>query len=114
MIYKKMLAYELTKQFNDERSAKKAQEEFETRFQKGKLQDADLTEKPIFLFDKESVLIDDLVTLGLAVSKSEARRFIEQKAVRINDELASDPKQHIEKKPGDIFKVGRKAVRIIS
>jgi len=112
MVYKKMLAFELTKQFNSESDAENAQKEFETRFQKGELVEAHLPHTSITVFASGSVITDDLITLNLASSKSEARRLIEQKAVKHNNRLVSDPKEQIEKNAGDIFQVGRKAVKI--
>lgn len=108
MTYKKQLAFELTKQLNSEKEAKAAQEEFETRFQEGKITRATLPTKTV-----ASVFILDVLTeTGLASSKSEAKRLIDQRAVRVNTNTIENTKdQSI--KPGDILEVGRKAVKII-
>jgi tyrosyl-tRNA synthetase len=113
MVYKKMLAFELTKQFNNVSDAENAQKEFETRFQKGELVDAELPHKSLKIFASDSVVVDDLVALGIASSKSEARRLIEQKAVKFNGRLITDTRERIEKRSNDIFQVGRKAVKIV-
>jgi len=112
MVIKKELAHMIVTELHSKELADTAQKEFETRFQKGTLIDADLPVKRVNSFAADSVIMDDLVTAGLAGSKSDARRLIEQKAVKINDVLITDPKQHVDKKQGDIFQVGRKAVKI--
>jgi len=53
------------------------------------------------------------VLSGLAPSKSEAKRLVEQKAVQLNNTLVGAYHETVVFKPGDnVFKVGRKAVRI--
>lgn len=112
MTFKKRLALELTTQFNDETSAKIAQSEFETRFQKGNLKQADLPTKPLEIFVHDVTVVDELVTAQLANSKSDARRLVEQHAVKINNILIASPKDKIKLKAGDIIQTGRKAVKI--
>jgi tyrosyl-tRNA synthetase len=111
MALKKRLAFALTAQLNDEKSAEAAQNEFETRFQKGDVQSANLPTVAIGMFDARQA-VDVLTTAGLAVSKSDARRLIEQKAAKINNVAISSPKDEIELKPDDVVQVGRKAVKI--
>ena len=56
---------------------------------------------------------DLLVCVGLAKSKSEARRLIDQGGVRINQQVISSWKEDVQMKSGDIVQVGkRKFVRI--
>ncbi len=52
-----------------------------------------------------------LVEVGLAKSKSEARRLIEQKGVRFNDDLQTEDSD-IHPKDGDLIKVGRRYIRL--
>lgn len=108
MKHKKKLAFELTKMLNSEEEAKKAQEEFEIRSQKGDLTHADLPTIKIDFTLKPEQLSSFLVSLGLAASKSEAKRLIEQKAVEWNGEVIE--KDSLSPKPasGDIIKVGKK------
>jgi tyrosyl-tRNA synthetase len=113
MVYKKMLALELTKQFNSEDEAAVAQKEFETRFQKGDLKEADLPTVSLTSFAANATTIDHLTALKLAQSNSDARRLVEQKAVSLNGTLIELPKKEFQFKDGDIFKAGRKAVKII-
>ena len=105
MIFKKQLAFELAKQFNDESSAKVAQEEFETRFQKGDLASAELP-----TVKASGTLIDTLVSAAIAESNSAARRLINEHAVKVNGAVA-DVQTKIAS--GDIIKAGKKAAKII-
>jgi len=110
MIYKKQLAFELTKQFNSESDAKKAQQEFETRFQKGNVAEANL---PSFSAKSlDGSIIDVLVSIGISTSRSEAKRLVEQKAVKVNATVVTSVKDQAAIKAGDIIEIGRKAVKI--
>jgi tyrosyl-tRNA synthetase len=110
MTFKKKLAHTLTKQFNDRAKADVAQQSFETRFQHG---DAGNTELPTHSAPPASTtLVDALTFLTLATSKSEAKRLVEQKAVRVNGILVDDPKHETKLSAGDLVEVGRKAVKI--
>lgn len=104
MVFKKQLAFDLTRQFNDEVSAKRAQEEFETRFQKG-----DLGKATLPTIGEGGTLIETLVRSGIAESNSQARRLIDQKAVKIHDTSVA---VHYIPKTGDIIKAGKKGVKI--
>jgi len=108
MTFKKQLAFELTKQFNTTKDAESAQKEFETRFQKGDVDKADLAEKSV---TSDSIL-DALLEVGLASSKSEAKRQIEQHAVRVDGQTITDFRKATAFKSGATIVVGRKAVRI--
>jgi tyrosyl-tRNA synthetase len=112
MVYKKMLALELTKQFNSEIEANEAQKEFETRFQKGNLNEADLPSISLTTLPSPGGTIDYLTALEFATSNSDARRLVAQGAVSLNDVVIVNPKEIITVKVNDIFKVGRKAVKI--
>lgn len=84
---KMKLAYEVVSLFYNEEQAKEAQEAFVSLFQKGDIPD----EMPEYAAkDGESVL-DVLVSAGLVSSKSEGRRLISQRGVRLNGEVLSDP-----------------------
>lgn len=114
MTFKKRLALELTKQFNSQEEAVAAQTEFETRFQKGKVAEADLPVVSLNSLKTASTAPDVLVAFGLTSSKSEAKRLIEQKAVRVNGTVVTGSKDPLLLKKGDTIEVGRKAVRIKS
>lgn len=104
MVFKKQLAFELTKQFNDEVSAQSAQETFEQIFQKGNVVGADI---PTFETSQSDWSpIDLLVATKLATSKSEAKRLIEQGGVELNGAWCQAA--NISLKNNDIIKVGKK------
>lgn len=108
--FKKKLAYELTKQFNSDKEAENAQKEFETRFQKGNVGEADLPSVRV----SSRLITDVLIEANIASSKSEAKRLVEQKAVKLNGSVVSDVKAELHLKSGDILEVGRKAVKIVT
>ncbi|MBI5619750.1 tyrosine--tRNA ligase [Candidatus Gottesmanbacteria bacterium] len=112
MAFKKQLAFELTKQFNDDASAKIAQKEFETRFQNRNVSQASLPLVSNAALPSGATVADAIVAFGLASSKSEAKRLIEQNAVKRNGLLVTIPKEFTKFKPGEILEVGRKAVKI--
>ncbi len=111
MTFKKQLAFELTKQFNDETAAQRAQEEFETRFQKGQLSESTLPELSVSDLSSALTVSNALVVSTIAKSMSDARRLISTQAVFQNDQLVDSPKTSV--KTGDIIKAGRKAVKIV-
>ncbi len=93
MIFKKELAYELTKMLNSEEHAKKAAENFESVFSRKELP-SEIKEMKVESGDLLSVLIET----GLASSKSSARRLIEQGAVKIDSDIATDPSFVVDKR----------------
>ncbi len=114
MVFKKRLAYELTKMLNSEESAKTAQSAFEQRFQKGNVSDVALPELSLASLPISGTAIEYMVAVQLAKSNSDARRLIEQKAFKRNDVVITNPKEELHVVAGDIFQAGRKAVKIIS
>ncbi|MDR3646497.1 MAG: tyrosine--tRNA ligase [Candidatus Babeliales bacterium] len=103
---KKHMAYEILKKFWSETDANIGQEYFENIFQKKEYSAAQEvilpadTANPIWI-------VDLLRLLDAIKTSSEAKRLIEEKAVRINDDIISDFKAQIECKPGMIIKVGK-------
>lgn len=114
MTFKKLLAFELTRQLNSEEDAVRAQEEFETRFQKGNVSQSALPEISLTSLKTVHTAPEVLVSFGLAASKSEAKRLVDQNAVKINGDTLASSKESLKLKPGDIIEVGRKAVKIKS
>lgn len=106
MTFKKQLAFELTKQLNDENSARRAQEEFETVHQKG---ESVSVSAPVFETKQtEWNIIDLLVATNQVTSKSEARRLVEQKAIEINGVNPPAGGLNAKLRDGDIIKIGKK------
>jgi len=107
---KKKLARTLVAKFYDEKEAAAADQEFEAIFAKGELpQDIPLR----VLKQKKMNIIDLLVETGLLASKSEARRVIQQKGVKIDDQIVTDEKQIVSLELEQVLKVGkRKFIRV--
>lgn len=58
---------------------------------------------------EKMVLVDVMVKIGFANSKSEARRLIEQRAVKVNHKVETDPKRELEiPEYGMALKVGKR------
>ena len=84
---KKELALRVTEEITSEEDALKGQKYFEEVFQKK--EDSEIIEEKT-VAQKEISITDLLVEVGFAISKSSARRLIEQGAVKINNEKAND------------------------
>lgn len=108
--FKKQLALEIVKELNDEKQALNSQKYFEQTVQGKKLPD------DIHIFqsaNSKENLINLLVQTKLAVSRSEAKRVVEQGGVALNDKIIANPNETITPKDGDILRVGkRKFVKI--
>lgn len=100
------LAFVITKLYCGEEAAQHAQEEFIKVFQKKDLPD-EIEEKE-WPGEENQPLPSLLVALGLASSTSEARRSIEQGAVKINMEPFKEVKVEIKKESGMIIQVGKR------
>ncbi len=79
---KMKLAHEITSIFYGDDSALKAEEAFVKLFQQKEIPD----EMPEFKLPEDATVVDVLLRAKLASSKSEARRLIEQKGVRLDGE----------------------------
>ncbi len=114
MTLKKQLAHRMVTELHSQPAADLAQTEFETRFQKGRVADSRLPVVSLRTLKTRSTIADTLVAFGLLSSKSEAKRLVEQKAVKINGAVVSNPKDEPALRAGDTIEVGRKAVKIES
>lgn len=106
------LAEELITRFHDENAAKKAQESFIARFQKGTMPD-DIEE---FTLKSESDALPIGIILrqaGLVSSASEAIRMIKQGAVKIDGKRVEETKLMINKDFSAIFQVGKRRFKKI-
>lgn len=89
---KEILAFELTKMVHGEEEAKKAEEASKALFAGGG-DDSNMptsTITPDQLTDGGIGIMDLMVTCGLAGTKSEARRLVQQGGVSVNDEKVTD------------------------
>ncbi|MEW4370520.1 tyrosine--tRNA ligase [Paenibacillus kandeliae] len=104
------LAYTFVRMYHDEAAAEAAKNHFVTVFQQRALPD-DIQEVKIEadqLTDGTIGLIDLISLLGFAASKSDARRSIQQGAVKINEEKVDDVNAQITPAEGDIVQVGKR------
>lgn len=96
---KKQLAHEIVRMYHSEKEANDAQNEFESKFQKGNLPEN---------FDiniKEGISVIDAVTAQVE-SKSQAKRLLDQGAIEIDGKSTKDGSAIL--KNGQILKVGKK------
>ena len=101
---KRELARTIVKIYHSENLAKKAEETFDKIFIK-----KDIPEDiPEVKLDEDTLIVDVLTLYALATSKSEARRLIEQGAVKINDQKCIDRDQIIKKDESLVIKVGKR------
>jgi tyrosyl-tRNA synthetase len=102
---KEKLAKEIVKIYHGGEAAQKAAAEFERIFKEKKAP----SKIPTVKIKKNKIsILDLLVEIKLAGSKTEARRLITQKGVKINGEIKNDWKAVIAVKKGMIIQVGRR------
>jgi len=108
---KARLAREIVSIYHKEKAARKAEKEFNRIFKEKKLPEK-IPE--IEIKEKTLNILDLLVKTKLAPSKSEAKRLILQKGVKIDGKIESDWKRLIKIKKGQVIQVGkRKFIKII-
>ncbi|PUA35482.1 tyrosine--tRNA ligase [Paenibacillus elgii] len=112
---KMRLAYTFVRMYHGQQAAEEAQQHFVTVFQQRALPE-DIQEVALpqeALEDGKIRIVKLLVTLGLQSSGSEARRSVQQGAVKINEEKIDDPNAELVPQGGEIVQVGkRKFARI--
>ncbi len=102
---KARLAKKIVSLYHGERAAEKAAQAFARVFQEKKIPE----QMPVFKTSQSKLNILDLLkAAGLASSKSEGKRLVAQKGVRINDKICEDWKQDIALKPETIIQVGKR------
>ena len=83
---KMRLSHEIVSSFYSEPEAVKAEEEFIRLFQKHDRPD----EVEKYIFQPGQNVLDVMIATGLVASKSEGRRLLEQKGVRLDGEVLSE------------------------
>lgn len=108
MIFKKKLAFQITKDLHDEAEAKKAEEHFATAYQKGKIPE----EENMEILEVE--IISDKQFKISAYSNSEMRRLIQQGAVKTlpSMEKIEDLADFLGLEAGAKVKIGRRFFKI--
>ena len=104
---KRRLAVEITGRFHDPKSAQSAEEEF-TRVFSRRETPQDVGEVRLAAKSGRIPVAQLLAETGLAPSRSEARRLLEQKAVTINGSRLSDPAGQIEANGTHLIQVGKR------
>ncbi|MFQ6133913.1 MAG: tyrosine--tRNA ligase [Armatimonadota bacterium] len=107
---KARLALQVTTRYHGEEAAQAAQKEFDQVFAQGRLP-SEMPEVAVGPDDlaQGGILLSRLITrAGLATSGSQARRLIEQGAVRLDDERITDPWAAVDPKSGAVLRVGRR------
>ena len=104
---KKKLGLAVTKQFHGEKKAQEAQRHFERVFQKRKLPKKSPSLSIKKLSQNPINIIDLLVETKLATSRSQAKRLVKQKAVKINNETI-EQLSNVTIKSGNIIHIGKK------
>jgi len=98
--WKERLASELVKTYHGAAAAQKAKDEWERVFSKGELP-SEMEE-----IESKGWLIQTIVTAGVVPSNSEAKRLIDQKAIKVNDKTVET--WGLSLKSGDVVQVGPK------
>ncbi len=102
---KMKLAYEIVKIYHGLEKAEEAQNYFINTFQK-KETPTEILEH--YIKDGEYGILDLLLEIGLSASKSEARRLIDQGAIRLNEDVLRDPLLKLKIKDSMIFQRGKR------
>lgn len=106
---KAKLAKEIVKMYHGEKEANKAEEEFNKTFR-----DKNPDFEKFKYEEKEVAILDLLVETNLVPSKSEAKRLVMQKAVKINGQAQEDWQKIIKTEKGMKIQVGpRKFLELI-
>lgn len=106
MDLKKRLAFTIVSQFHSPEEAQAAQERFTREIQRHELP----AEIPEVALPRGGAwpIVDLLVAVHLASSKSEARRLIEQGSVSIDSQRMTDPRATVEVRPGMVIRGRRR------
>jgi len=106
MTVKKRLAHELVKDFWSAKDAEEAAEEFARTVQQKEVPD----EIPVLKIagGSTSLLSAEISRAGLAKSRSEARRLLEQKAIEINGKTVNEDLEMGKIDDGSVIKVGKR------
>jgi tyrosyl-tRNA synthetase len=111
MTAKKDLAEEIVTKYHDATAARSARERFEATVQRGEIP-SDIREFAA-LPDWRNVS-DALVGVGLATSRREAERLVQQGGVKIDGGAVTDPKRNWSPTDSVVLSVGtRKFVRVL-
>jgi tyrosyl-tRNA synthetase len=100
---KMMLAREIVGIYHGEAAVAPAEGHFKRVYQEGGAPE----DLPILAWTKGRTLLDLVASAGTVSSRSEARRLIEQRAVRVDDSTWDDPSATTDTADGKIVQIGR-------
>ena len=105
------LAREIVSAFHGDDAALEAEEQFRRVFQKRQLP----TDMPELIVAEPSLIVDLISRAGFSRSKSEARRLVQQRAVRLDGEVIEDISYTVAVESGErVLQVGRRRyVRLV-
>lgn len=101
---KMKLAKEIVSIYHGDDEGQKAEEHFKLVFQAQGLPE-EISE---YKLKSGAYVVEIMVDAGLASSKSEARRLINQKGVRLGGEVVEDPNQVVELDQSEVLQVGKR------
>ena len=104
---KMKLAREIVEIYYGPDAAAAAEAEFRQVFQAGE----EPEEIPGYVLSGPTRLVDVLTASGLAGSRGEARRLVQQGGVRLNDAVLDDPNYELQLAAGGVLKVGKRHFR---
>jgi len=104
-VIKSILAKEVVELYYSKTEAQKAEMEFEKIHKQGGLPE-EIKESPLPKGKKVLLVVDLLIYLGLSKSKSEARRLVEQKGVKVAGQVVDNWQAEIVLKKGLVVQVG--------
>lgn len=97
------LAWEITALYHSPKAADEAKKSFEHIFTKGQIPE----DIPAFPWTRDDNLMSFLTKHHVVASRSEVRRLVKQKGVKVNDDLIMEP-EVIGLKAGDVIRIGKK------
>jgi tyrosyl-tRNA synthetase len=99
---KAALARQLVRRLQGEEAAQRAEEDFRRKFvERGR---PDVIPERAFAFP--ITVVEAMVESGLARSRGDARRLLQQRGVRVNDQVIDDDRPL---EPGDVLQVGKRS-----
>jgi len=110
---KKDLASEIVERFHSAEAAKESRQDFSDRFQRGEVP-RDIAEYTLVVSEPQVWICHVLRESGMVKSTSEARRLIQQGAVKVDGERVSDSDQLIEANGRLLLRVGKRRILYIA
>lgn len=104
---KARLAREIVKIYHGEAASSSSEKEFERVFKEKKLPSE---VSKVFIGEKEINILDLLVKIKVISSKSEAKRLILQKGIKIDGQIQEDWRKKIKIKKGMVVRAGKRRV----